>query len=111
MSASSSARDVYSPALMKARLPFASTKIVIGKYFDAEERDLLAAVGGDLLEDRELGAARPAPRRPLVDDDRVALQVGKALVESAAVEDRARLVVERGERGRRAGELLLGLLE
>ena len=142
MSASSSARDVYSPALMNAVLPCASTNTVIGKYFarlellrdllvgvlvggirkralaqellgggplvlrvDAEEGDLLAALGRDLLEDRELGSARPAPGRPLVDHGGVALELVDPAVEGlgAAVErwrSTAR-AARRAERARR----------
>src|SRR6185436_18278436 len=39
---------------------------------DAEEGDALAVGGGELLQSGELEAARPTPRGPDVDDDRVA---------------------------------------
>src|SRR5215216_4595645 len=80
---------------------------------DAEERDLLAALGRHLLEDGELRAARPAPGCPLVDDRGMSREGGDAFVERgrAAAEDRARPVVERGERRWRPLQLALGRLQ
>ena len=73
---------------------------------DTEEGDPLAVLQRLALEVGELLAARPAPRRPLVDDHRVALQLGEARLEGdgAAVEQLVGLGVDGGERGRRAGE-------
>ena len=48
---------------------------------DAEEGDLVAALGRDRLEVRELEPAGPAPRRPGVDDHRVAAQLRELRVE------------------------------
>ena len=71
----------------------------------------LPFVDGLLLEDRELGAAGGAPRGPLVDHDGVALERREALAERLrppASSSRG-LLVQRGQRRRRAGQLALGL--
>ena len=69
----------------------------------------LAAVGAHALEDRELGAARAAPRRPLVHDDGVAAQLAqtRAARRQPAVEQLGRLRVQRGQRRGRALQRLL----
>jgi hypothetical protein len=86
--------------------------VVVGGV-DAEEGDLLAALDGLALEERELEAARTAPRRPLVDDDRPAAQRVEAAVEggAAAAEQLGGLVVQRRERRGRALELRAGAVE
>src|SRR5205085_11378487 len=56
----------------------------------AEESDLVTAVGRDALKVWELRAARTAPGRPEVDDDRVSFQPGELrlkAVEPARDED------------------------
>ena len=67
---------------------------------DAEEGDLLAALRRQRLEEGELGAAGPAPRRPLVDDDRIAAQLLDPLLVRAAARRRGARSPRR--RGRRA---------
>ena len=73
----------------------------------------VAAVRRDPLQDGELRAARAAPRRPLVDHDRVSAQRAQARAErrDAALEQLAGLRVQRRERRGRARELRLGGLQ
>src|SRR2546425_5631838 len=63
---------------------------------DPDEGDPLAALGGLALQPRHLLAARAAPRRPLVDHDRMAAQIGEAPLEGvgAAWQELIRSVVE-----------------
>ena len=68
---------------------------------------------GDALEDAELGAARRAPRRPLVDTTgwpRSAARRARS-AGSAAGQDLVGLRVQRGQRRRRAGEARAHLRE
>ena len=73
---------------------------------EAEERDLACRARRPRAGRRELGAARAAPRRPLVDDDRWPRSSSRRALErvAAAAEQLAGLVVQRGERRRRALE-------
>src|SRR5881275_770542 len=70
---------------------------------DADERHLAAELLRRVLEVGEFAAARPAPRRPLVDDDRMTAQRREPRLErgGAARQERARLLLERGDRRRR----------
>src|SRR2546430_10085602 len=56
------------------RRPPRSTLFPYTTLFRSEERDAAAVLRRQALKERELEAARPAPRRPLVDHDRVAVQ-------------------------------------
>ncbi len=73
---------------------------------DAEEGDPLAVAGRELLQDRELEAAGPAPGGPDVGDDRVSPQRRDPLFEGVgpAGEQLVRLLVQGGQRRRRAGQ-------
>src|SRR3954454_5411329 len=78
---------------------------------DAEEPDLARQRDGGALEDRELGAARRAPRAPQVHDDRVAAQPADRSPERllAAREDPVVLRMQARQWGGRAGERALDL--
>src|SRR3954451_13794495 len=71
---------------------------------DAEEPDVMPVADGRRLEDRELEAARPAPRAPDVDHDRVALERGQFALEArpAARDDPIGAAVQRRQGRRRA---------
>jgi hypothetical protein len=53
---------------------------VVGEV-DADERDFVAVLGDGVGEVRELRPARRAPRRPLIDDDRMALELRQPRLE------------------------------
>ena len=74
----------------------------------AEEGDAPAVPAREAGEERELEAARPAPRGPLVDNDRMAPQRAELLLERrrATTQELVGLAVERRQasrRGARAG--------
>jgi hypothetical protein len=74
---------------------------------------LVAARNGLLLKERELESARPAPRSPLVDHHRMAVEVSEALLERVdpARQELIRLLAQRGELRRRVGKRRRRLLD